>query len=351
MDQVHSTTTEGKKGKHLSFEERVIIQTRLKDKWSPNKIAAELGRAPNTIRNEIKRGTVMLYNGRVSRYKATAGQEAYAQNRQNCCRHYELLERPEFVSFVEEQVLGENHWSLDSCVGYAMKNNLFARNQMVCTRTLYNYVDLGLLRIKNIDLPEKLKRAPNKKQCKENKRVLGSSIEERAPEIDERKEFGHWESDLVIGSKSNEDEALLTMIERKTREFWMIPICGKTPEAVMNALKWIHSQYSEHWDDIFKTITTDNGSEFARLSELESLSKTLVYFAHPYSSYEKGSVERHNGLIRRFIPKGKRIDSYSAEQIGRVEVWCNNLPRKILDYRTPDELFEEELDRMYNLAC
>lgn len=75
----------------------------------------------------------------------------------------------------------------------------------------------------------------NKKQCKENKRVFGSSIEERAPEIDERKEFGHWESDLVIGSKSNEDEALLTMIERKTREFWMIPICGKTPEAVMNA--------------------------------------------------------------------------------------------------------------------
>ena len=170
-------------------------------------------------------------------------------------------------------------------------------------------------------------------------------------QIDERKEFGHWESDLVIGSKSNEDEALLTMIERKTREFWMIPICGKTPEAVMNALKWIHSQYSEHWDDIFKTITTDNGSEFARLSELESLSKTLVYFAHPYSSYEKGSVERHNGLIRRFIPKGKRIDSYSAEQIGRIEVWCNNLPRKILDYRTPDELFEEELDRIYNLAC
>ena len=164
MNQVHSTTTEGKKGKHLSFEERVIIQIRLKDKCSPNKIAAELGRAPNTIRNEIKRGTVILYNGNVSRYKATAGQEAYVQNRQNCCRHYELLEISEFVSFVEEQVRGENHWSLDACVGYAMKNNLFARNQMVCTRTLHNYVNLGLLRIKNIDLPEKLKRAPNKKQ-------------------------------------------------------------------------------------------------------------------------------------------------------------------------------------------
>ena len=134
----------------------------------------------------------------------------------------------------------------------------------------------------------------NKKQCKENKRVFGSSIEERAPEIDERKEFGHWESDLVIGSKSNEDEALLTMIERKTREFWMIPICGKTPEAVMNALKWIHSQYSEHWDDIFKTITTDNGSEFARLSELESLSKPLVYMS-PRKAMLSNCVRRSSG--------------------------------------------------------
>lgn len=119
-------------------------------------------------------------------------------------------------------------------------------------------------------------------------------IEERAPEIDERKEFGHWESDLVIGSKSNEDEALLTMIERKTREFWMITICGKTPEAVMNALKWIHSQYSEHWDDIFKTITTDNGSEFARLSELESLSKPLVYMS-PRKAMLSNCVRRSSG--------------------------------------------------------
>lgn len=126
MNQVHSTTTEGKKAKHLSFEERVIIQTRLKDKWSPNKIAAGLGRTPNAIRNEIKRGTVMLYNGRVSRYTATAGQKAYAQNRQNCCHHYELLEIPEFVPFVEEKVLGENHWSLDACVGYL---------SMICFRT------------------------------------------------------------------------------------------------------------------------------------------------------------------------------------------------------------------------
>lgn len=141
------------------------------------------------------------------------------------------------------------------------------------------------------------------------------------------------------------------MIERKTREYWMIRVPGRDPNGVMEALREVRSQYAEHWDDVFKTITTDNGSEFSLLSGLEDLSKTLVYFAHPYTSCEKGSVERHNGLIRRFIPKGHRIDSFSDEQICQIEVWCNSLPRKILGYSTPDELFEDELDKIYSVAA
>ena len=105
------------------------------------------------------------------------------------------------------------------------------------------------------------------------------------------------------------------MIERKTREYWMIRIPGCDPNGVMEALQDVRSQYDEHWDDVFKTITTDNGSEFSLLSGLEDLSNTLAYFAHPYTSCEKGSVERHNGLIRRFIPKDCRIDSFTNEQI------------------------------------
>lgn len=184
-------------------------------------------------------------------------------------------------------------------------------------------------------------------KTRKNKRVLGRSIEERPSEANDRSEFGHWEGDLVIGSKKKDDDALLTMLERKTREYWMIRVPGRNPNGVTAAFTTIRSQYSEHWDTIFKTITTDNGSEFSMLSELEELSKTLVYFAHPYTSCEKGSVERHNGLIRRFIPKGKRIDSYSDEQISQIETWCNSLPRKLLGYRTPDDLFENELDRIY----
>jgi len=274
MDHLHSTTTEHRKGQHLTFEDRVLIQTRLKDGWKANRIAKEIGCSPNTIRNEIKRGTLALYNGKVFRYKATAGQAAYEQNRQACCRHYDLLEKKDFIHFVEKHFF-EDNWSLDACVGRALEKCLFTREKIVCTKTLYNYADLGLLEIKNIDFPEKLKRSPKEKHNRENKRVLGRSIEERPAEVDDRNEFGHWEADLVIGSKKDDDDALLTMIERKTREYWMIRIPGRDPNGVMTALEAIRSEYIEHWNEIFKTITTDIGSEFSMLAGLEELS---VYF-------------------------------------------------------------------------
>ena len=319
MDHLHSTTIEHRKGQHLTFECRVLIQTRLKDGWSPNRIAKEIGCTPNTVRNEIKRGTVSLYKGNILRYKATADQDAYDRNRQSCCRHYDFFEKSNFISFVEQKIFEEG-WSLDACVGRAPKEGSFTRNQIVCTKTLYGYIALRLLGIKNIDLPEKLRRSSKKPRMHKNKRILGRSIEERPASVNDRSEFGHWEADLVIGSKNDNDDALLTMIDRKTREYWTIRIPGRDPNAVMDALSTVYSQFEEHWDDVFKTITTDNGSEFSTLSDLETLSKTLVYFAHPYTSCEKGSVERYNGLIRRFITKGKRIDSYSDEQIAQAEL-------------------------------
>lgn len=350
MDQAHSTITEHKKGQHLTFEERVLIQTRLRDGWKVGRIASEIGCAPNTIRNEIRRGTVTLYTGNVHRYKAKAGQAAYEKNRLNCCRHYDFLAKAEFFAYALKHFT-EDHWSLDACAGRALLDGGFTRAQTVCTKTLYNYIDQGLIGIKNIDLPEKLRRKPKKQTLRKNKRILGRSIEERAVEVLSRREFGHWECDLVIGSKSGQDNAVLTMVERMTREFRMIRIPGKDPDSVMTAFAELRSSFSEHWNDVFKTITTDNGSEFSSLSELEEISKTLVYFAHPYTSCEKGSVERHNGLIRRFLPKGKRIDSFTDEQLSQIELWCNSLPRKILRYQTPDELFEAELDRIYSTVA
>lgn len=207
-----------------------------------------------------------------------------------------------------------------------------------------------MLNIHNYDLPEKLKRNTKIHRIRKNKKKLGRSIEQRPQEVNKRDVFGHWECDLVLGHKTKDDEVLLTLSERMSREFLIIKIPDKTAASVMNAFKSLRKQYSEHWNDIFKTITTDNGSEFADLSQLEDISKSLVYYAHPYTSCDKGTVERHNGLIRRFIPKGDYIHNYSLQQIIDIETWCNSLPRKILAYHTPDEIFERELDRIYQTA-
>ena len=140
---------------------------------------------------------------------------------------------------------------------------------------------------------------------------------------------------------------LFTLAECKRREYWMLPIKNHQADFVIEAFHALQETYSEHFSQVFTTITTDNGSEFSRLSELEELAETLIFYTHPYTSCEKGTNERHNGIIRRFIPKGKHISDFDVDYIADIEIWCNSLPRKILNYRTPDEVFEDELDLIY----
>ena len=115
----------------------------------------------------------------------------------------------------------------------------------------------------------------------------------------------------------------------------------------MKAFYKLREFYGSKWNKIFKSITTDNGSEGADLSNLEQVSKTLVYYAHPYTSCGKGSIEGRTGRIRRYIPKGDRMDKCSAKDIAKIEVWCNSLPRKILNYKTLEECFDVEPDHIY----
>ena len=142
MDNTNCNT-EHKKYQHLTSEERHEIEVRLKDKWSIYKIAKHLGRPYNTIKNEIDRGTVYLYNGKVARYNADKGKEVYLEHRQNSRHNYRALEAVDFLKYVEKKFFEEN-WSLDACVGYAKANNTYSAKKMVCTKTLYNYVDQGL---------------------------------------------------------------------------------------------------------------------------------------------------------------------------------------------------------------
>lgn len=340
-------TTKHEKGKHLTFLERAIIQVRLMDKWSPYRIAKEIGCSPNTVRNEIRRGTPDLYWGTKGKYDARIAQSVYEGHRMNSHRTPSFHKVRRFLKTVELR-FRENHWSFDACVGYSKMNREFSRAEMVCTKTLYNYQERGIIGIKSIDLPQKLRRKPRKEASKprRNKKHLGRSIEERPDCVASRERFGDWELDLVIGSSTGHDQALMTLLERKTRYFRIIRLPDKTSGSVMKAFANLQEEYKGIFSEVFKTITTDNGSEFSSLSELEKAAETLVYFAHPYSSYEKGSDERHNGLIRRFFPKGKRVDSLSDDDISMIETWCNTLPRKILRYATPRKLFRQVLAAM-----
>lgn len=336
--------TKHEKGKHLTFLDRAIIQVRLKDKWSPYRIAKEIGCSPNTVRNEIRRGTPALYWGTKDKYDARIAQSVYEGHRINSHRTPSFHKSGKFLKTVEIR-FKENHWSFNACVGYSKMNREFSRSEMVCTKTLYNYQERGIIGINSIDLPQKLRRKPRKGTSKPrpNKKHLGRSIEERPDCVASRERFGDWELDLVIGANTGHDQVLMTLLERKTRYFRIIRLPDKTSGSVMKAFANLQKEYKDSFSKVFKTITTDNGSEFSSLSELEKAAETLVYFAHPYSSYEKGSNERHNGLIRRFFPKGKRVDSLSDDDISMIETWCNTLPRKILQYATPRKLFRQSL--------
>lgn len=163
------------------------------------------------------------------------------------------------------------------------KTILFSTDEMVCTKTLYNYVDLGLLPIKNIDLPEKLKRNTKSSSTRKNRKILGKSIEERPETVDLREEFGHWEIDSVLGKKKDREPAIMTIVERQTRMSLWIKVKNHSSLAIDEALQNLMNQFGNKKSEVFKSITDDNGSEFANLSKIEN-SGTSVYFTHPYTS-------------------------------------------------------------------
>ena len=176
--------------------------------------------------------------------------------------------------------------------------------------------------------------------------VKGRSIDERPAIVEARTELGHWEADTVIGRKSGKEAAVLTLVERVTNHYLAIRIPGKNSESVIEAMEGLRAEYGERFSSVFKSITTDNGSEFEDFSTLENWG-SAIYFAHPYSSWERPVNERHNGLLRQYIPKGVSIENYSPDDVLHFADELNSRPRKRLGYQTPEELFDAFLDSLY----
>lgn len=334
----------GKYYNHLTIEERRRIAACLKRGISVAEIARQLGRAYNTIRNELKRGTVRQYVDyeEIYIYFPDTGQIMYEKHRAFCKKERKIKECTAFLRFVEEGVLTKK-WSIEEAVHRAEREG-FSKAECVCTTTLYAYIDSGDLKVRNIDLPEKVSRRQKPKkdrQPRKNKTVLGTSIEKRADHVADREEFGHWEIDLVIG-KRDEADCVMTLVERKSRRGIYRKIKSKKAKNINRVLKKVFKEYGDQAKDVFKSITSDNGSEFSQLFRLEK-SGIGIYFCHPYSSWERGSNENQNRMVRRFIPKGKSMKKFTGKRIVQIEERINSKPRKILGWLTAQEVFDQEL--------
>lgn len=245
-----------------------------------------------------------------------------------------------------EKKIKEEKYSPDAAI-MALSARKSEYKCMICTKTLYNYIDAGLfLGISNKDLP--VKRNKSKQKYKKvriaRNNTKGTSIENRPTEVETREEYGHFEMDLVVGKQGGDGVVLLVLTERKTRQELIRKLPNKEQKSVILALDNLEKEYKNDFYSIFKTITCDNGSEFLDFESLErsvinpNNKRTTIYFAHPYSSYERGSNENANKLIRRFIPKGTDFGHLSNDDIERIQNWINNYPRRKLSCYSANQL-------------
>ena len=355
MDQSHFNTIEEtrKSGRHLSLEERGMIQALHRQGLSLRGIAAMVGCAHTTVFYELRRGTPERKSsrGRTPQYTAKRGQKAYTEHRKNsrkpCKIDHDDCEP--FIQWMTEQICKE-HWSLDACVGYAKRNRLFTPEQIPCTKTLYNMLWAKKLPLSLFDMPRTLGRKRHRKWVRRNKRMKGRSIEERPAVVNDGTEIGHWEVDTVVGQRAGREAVIFTAVEKVTRNYIAIRIPSRTCAGVEAALAHLQDVYGiEYFSQVFKTMTADNGPEFETLSKFESLG-TKIYFTHPYSSWERPQNERHNGLLRDFIPKGISMEQFSDEDILNMADALNQRPRRVLGYHTPTELFDAFLDEVYSIG-
>lgn len=217
----------------------------------------------------------------------------------------------------------------------------------ICESTLYSYIDKGVfLTITNKNLPVKgQKKRPYNKVKRAKRPPAGTSIENRPKEIDDRAVVGDWEMDCVEGKKKTK-KTLLVLTERKSRREIIRPMRDQTVRSVVRVLDSLEREYGANFSKIFRTITVDNGSEFADCAGMEKScrrkgNRTKIYYCHPYSSYERGSNENVNRMIRRWFPKGTDFRKVTAKAIQKVEDWINNYPREILGFRTAEAVFQE----------
>ena len=316
------------RNKQLTLKERYHIWTSLKSGFSQKDIAASIGVHPSTICREIQRN------------KDTLTQEyhyAFADSK-STTRQQEKTKYTVMTSKIKTYIKSKlkEDWSPEQIAGRMKIDN----GLTICHETIYRYIYYNKLRGGRLykHLRHKNKKYHNRSNVYQRRGIIIDRVSiDKRPKIVERKNrIGDFEIDTVIGR--HHVGALVTVVDRKSKFAIIRKVASKQAKEVTKAL----IDMLQPLKPITKTITSDNGKEFAYHKEVSEALDANFYFAHPYSSWERGLNEHTNGLIRQYLPKKTEFTQVSKEEIITIQDKLNHRPRKVLDYKTPYEVFFKE---------
>lgn len=319
----------------LNLQEREELSLGLMAGLSLRAMASAMGRAPSTLSRELRR------NGAFGGYRAVRAQRYAGQRRARCgCRRLDANAR------LRRWVFGRLHryWSPQQ-IARELKRRFAQEPQMrISHEALYTYLYVlprGALRQELLACLRQHRKRRRPRSRGEDRRghiTQMISIEERPAEVADRSVPGHWEGDLIMGRANR--SALGTLVERTTRSLILVPLKSKQAHEVREA-------YTREVKTLPKqmrlSMTYDRGKEMAEHRLFTRDTEMKVYFAHPMSPWERGTNENTNGLLRQFFPKGTDFSKLTRRQIKRVQHLMNERPRKVLDWRSPYEAFNQLL--------
>ncbi len=332
----------------LQWKQRLKIEKMLKEKKSVQQIADALHVHNSTIYRELRRGKAVQRTTELVDREVYCPDVAEGKYRVNLAAKGPALKIGNdyaLADYIQDKIANERY--SPKAVLDKIKEEGLVFSVTISRWTLYSYIDKGVfLGVTNKNLPRNGKKKKKYQKVRAARLPKGDSIEDRPEEINLRSYFGDWEMDTVESCKKDL-RRLLVLTERKFRKEIIIPIPDGTAASVVKALDRLERKLGAPlFRRIFRSITVDNGSEFQDCHGIErscltKKPRTHVYYCHPYSSWERGSNENVNGMIRRWIPKGTDLSQVSDEQVAWVERWINNYPRGVLGGRSADRALQE----------
>ena len=329
---------EVKKHRRLTLKERVIIHTLLKENKTKSYIAIRLDRSRSTIGREVNK----FVTEPGEKYDAELAHWCAKQDYLNKRNLDKISTYPLLKIFVYRGLL--SNWTPEQISGRLKE--LYPNDPImsISHEAIYRHIYTRPQARLNKKLIKLLVRKKTRRRTSKKRRGGGSkivnqvSIDNRPEHIELRNEVGHWEGDLVIGK--NHKSAIGTIVERKTRFTLIIKLKSKKADEVAKEFSKILNKLNPIYK---KSMTYDNGIEMARHEKITEKTGMKIYFAHPYSSWERGTNENTNGLIRRYLPKGTNFNEIDIKQLLNIQQKLNNRPRKIIGYKTPKEMMDIEL--------